>query len=71
MLYSVGNEVGKMVFRFEDYFEISMFKEFCNIFGLRSCIGEGRPDCLSCGGYCRHVVFVKMCGGVVCCVFHR
>ena len=30
MLYSVGNEVGEMVFRFEGYFEISMSKEFCN-----------------------------------------
>ena len=47
MSYSVGNEVGEMVFRFEGYFEISMFKEFCNIFGLWSCIAEGRLDCLS------------------------
>ena len=47
MLYSVGNGVGEMVFRFEGYFEISMSKELCNIFGLWSCKGEGRPDCLS------------------------
>ena len=30
MLYSLGNEVGEMVVRFEGYFEISMSKEFCN-----------------------------------------
>ena len=35
-MYSVGGEVGEMVFRFEGYFEISMFKEFCNKFGLYS-----------------------------------
>ena len=31
VLYSVGNEVGEMVFHFEGYFEISMSKELCNI----------------------------------------
>ena len=46
MIYSVGDEVGEMVFPFQGYFEIGMFKEFCNIFGLWSCIVEDRPDCL-------------------------
>ena len=50
MIYSVGDEVGEMVFRYEGYFQISMSKDFCNIFGLWSCIGEDTPDCLSISG---------------------
>ena len=29
------------LFCFEGYFNISMFKEFCNIFGVRPCIPDG------------------------------
>ena len=41
MLYSVEYDVGEIVFCFEGYFNISMFKEFCNIFGVRPCILDG------------------------------
>ena len=64
MLYSVGYEVGPIIFCFEGYFNISMFKEFCNIFGVWSCICEGRQDrfIFVLGGVFLHAVSVKGCG---------